>query len=151
MVPETMLSSHSPSITWDDLDTQHTDSLACPMLYSLPLHQIGRIQRTSLQPTKILLLQAKLTGLLKCVNAVWHEISGDTYGDTYHTATPAIWFQLNLSLNLSIAIATHLTNARNKLSKTQRQRQTTTYTDLHTLSQHVTTMTDTGRLQTNLD
>jgi len=55
-------------------------------------------------------------GLLRCVNAVWHELSNDTYGDTYHTATPAIWFQQNLSLNLSIAIANHLTNARNKLS-----------------------------------
>jgi hypothetical protein len=72
--------------------------------------------------------------------------------DTYHTATPAIWFQQNLSLNLSIAIATHLTNARNKLI----QQPCTTKTkydihgDLHTPSRHVTTTTDTGRLQTSL-
>jgi hypothetical protein len=54
--------------------------------------------------------------LLHKVNATWHELSKDTYGDTFHTATPSIWFQQTLSLNLSLAIANHLRGARNKLA-----------------------------------
>ena len=53
------------------------------------------------------------------VNAIWRELSSDSYhGDTqYHIATPSIWFQQNTSLNsISIAIAKHLTNIRNRLT-----------------------------------
>jgi hypothetical protein len=34
--------------------------------------------------------------LLHIVNAVWRELSSDTYDDTYHTAIPSIWFQHTL-------------------------------------------------------
>jgi hypothetical protein len=47
--------------------------------------------------------------------------------------SPAIWFQQNLSLNLSIAIATHLSPTPETNSATLRQRRNTTFTDLHTL------------------
>jgi hypothetical protein len=54
--------------------------------------------------------------LLHGVNAIGRAISTDTYGDTFHTATASLWFQQTVSLNLSIAIAQHMTNARNCLT-----------------------------------
>jgi hypothetical protein len=65
--------------------------------------------------------QTSPQNLLHSVNAAWREISQDTFGDTYHTATPSIWLQQTLSLNLSTAIANHLSNARNKLTNPAQQ------------------------------
>ena len=45
----------------------------------------------------------------------------DSYGDTHHTATPSIWFQQTTSLNILIAIAKHLTNARNRLTNNNKE------------------------------
>jgi hypothetical protein len=59
--------------------------------------------------------------LLHGVNAIWRELSSDPYGDTYHTATPSIWFQQTVSLNISIALARHLINARNRLTNNDKQ------------------------------
>ena len=59
--------------------------------------------------------------LLHGVNAIWRELSSDPYGDTYHTATPSIWFQQTISLNFSIALARHLVNARNRLTNNDKQ------------------------------
>jgi hypothetical protein len=59
--------------------------------------------------------------LLHGVNSIWRELSTDTYGDTYHTATPSLWFQQTVSLNISIAIAKHLINARNRLTNNDKQ------------------------------
>jgi hypothetical protein len=59
--------------------------------------------------------------LLHGVNAIGRELSSDTYGDTHHTATPSIWFQQTTSLNISIAIAKHLTNARNRLTNNDKE------------------------------
>jgi hypothetical protein len=48
--------------------------------------------------------------LLHSVNAVWHQLSPvTTCDDACHTATPSIWFQQTVSLNLSAAIAHRLT------------------------------------------
>jgi hypothetical protein len=44
------------------------------------------------------------------------ELPSYVRGDTHHTATPSTWFQQTTSLNISIAIAKLLTNARNRLT-----------------------------------
>ena len=59
--------------------------------------------------------------LLHGVNAFWRELSTDTYGDTHHTTTPSTWFQQTVSLNISIAMAKHLSNARNRLEQTEKR------------------------------
>jgi hypothetical protein len=66
--------------------------------------------------------------LLHGVNAIWRQLTSDTYGDTYHTSTPSIWFQQTLSLNISIATAKHLTNARNRLTNNNKHEKET---DIH--------------------
>jgi hypothetical protein len=43
--------------------------------------------------------------LLHGVDAIWRELSTNTYGDTHHTTTPSAWFQQTVSLNISIAMA----------------------------------------------
>ena len=45
----------------------------------------------------------------------------DSYGDTHHTATPPTWFQQTTSLNMSIAMAKHLTNARSRLTNNSKE------------------------------
>jgi hypothetical protein len=59
--------------------------------------------------------------LLHGVNTIWRELSTDTYGDTHHTTTPSTWFQQTVSLNISIAMARHLINARNRLTNNDKQ------------------------------
>jgi hypothetical protein len=44
--------------------------------------------------------QTSPQNLLHCVNAAWHELSQDTFGDTYHTTTPSIWLLYNKPLAL---------------------------------------------------
>ena len=54
--------------------------------------------------------------------AWWRELSSDAHRDTHNTATPSIWFQQTKpSLNISIAIAKHLANARNKLTNNDKE------------------------------
>jgi hypothetical protein len=65
--------------------------------------------------------------LLHGVNAIWRELSTDTYGDTHHTTTPSTWFQQTVSLNISIAMARHLINARNRLRNKDKQIENDTY------------------------
>jgi hypothetical protein len=59
--------------------------------------------------------------LLHGVNATWRELSTDTHGDTHHATTPSTWFQQTASLNISIAMARHLINARNRLTNNDKQ------------------------------
>jgi hypothetical protein len=59
--------------------------------------------------------------LLHGVNAMWRELSTDTHGDAHHTTTPSTWFQQTVSLNMSIAMARHLMNARNRLTNNDEQ------------------------------
>jgi hypothetical protein len=55
------------------------------------------------------------------VNAMWRELQTDAHGDIHHTTTPLTWFQQTASLNMSIAMARHLTNARNRLTNNDKQ------------------------------
>ena len=61
--------------------------------------------------------------LLHGVTAIWREPSTNTCGDTHHTATPSIycWLKQSVSLNISIAMARHLINARTEQTNDQRQ------------------------------
>ena len=53
--------------------------------------------------------------LLLGVSAIWRELSTYTCGDTYHTATPSIYFQQTVSL-LYTSIANHFSKAQNRLT-----------------------------------
>jgi hypothetical protein len=72
--------------------------------------------------------------LLHGVNATWREPSTDTHGDTHHTTTPSTWFQQTASLNISIAMARHLINPRNRLTNNDKQIENDTCTEHHTPS-----------------
>ena len=56
------------------------------------------------------------------VNTIWRELSStNTYRDTHHTAMPSVWFQQTRALNISTAMARHLTKARNRLKSNDKQ------------------------------
>jgi hypothetical protein len=59
--------------------------------------------------------------LLHGVNAMEATLDRHIYGDTYLTSTPSIWSQQTVSLSISIAVAKHLTNARNRLTNMKRK------------------------------
>jgi hypothetical protein len=48
------------------------------------------------------------------VNPAWRQLSSDSHGDAHRTATPSPWFQRSTSLNVSLAMAEHLTSARDR-------------------------------------
>jgi hypothetical protein len=115
----------------DDSDTQHINSLECHLPPSHPPNPHGTNHPIYISTTNEFSFKAYTfaatsphQNLLHKVNATWHELSNDTYGDTYHTATPSIWFQQIFSLNLSLAIANHLRGTRNKLANPTPKRQT---------------------------
>ena len=130
-------SSQSPSITWDELDTPPMNSLQC--------HQKHNSSRPNQRHgTNKLIFPKEMNLHRKGAHSQWahHSIIncmasapyGENYRLTYNgftaqhqqhdtTTTPSIWFQepTSTSLNIPIAMARHLANTRNRLTRKQQQ------------------------------